>query len=203
MRKLHDIFARASDPVFAIDGARRVVYQNNAFTGILARPQAATAGRCCYEVVRGVCSRAGQEGMCSSDCTVGATLLQDRPVDAFGLTVPRRDGQALLFNVCAFPVNGTKTLAAVFIMRPVSMTSDAVSPPRAVIQDSDDPAPQLTLRERQILRMLANDVSIRSLAASLSISYVTARNHIRNIFAKLGVHNRAAAIGLAFRHNLL
>jgi DNA-binding CsgD family transcriptional regulator len=61
----------------------------------------------------------------------------------------------------------------------------------------------LTVREVEILRLVAAGKSNREIAASLFISDHTVRRHLQNIFAKLGVPSRAAATAFAFQHNLI
>jgi len=61
----------------------------------------------------------------------------------------------------------------------------------------------LTARELEVLRLVAAGKSNRDIAAELSISDHTARRHIQNIFAKLGVSSRAAATAFAYERGLL
>jgi len=52
----------------------------------------------------------------------------------------------------------------------------------------------LTPREREVLRLLAEGLSSRSVAAKMGISYTTVRTHIRSLGSKLGVHSKLEAI---------
>jgi DNA-binding NarL/FixJ family response regulator len=54
--------------------------------------------------------------------------------------------------------------------------------------------PQLTGRERQVLDLLAQGRANTAIAARLSLSHKTVRNHVSNILAKLQVTDRAQAI---------
>lgn len=54
--------------------------------------------------------------------------------------------------------------------------------------------PQLTPREREVLSLMAQQNSNQEIAESLSLSPKTVRNYVSNIFAKLQVADRAAAI---------
>lgn len=61
-----------------------------------------------------------------------------------------------------------------------------------------DPAfSELTQRERQILALIAEGRSNADIADQLSISDKTVRNHVSNLFNKLGVWSRAQAIVFA------
>ena len=61
----------------------------------------------------------------------------------------------------------------------------------------------LTMREIEILRLVATGMTNREIAATLVVSDHTVRRHLQNIFAKLGVSSRAAATAFAFQHDLL
>jgi DNA-binding NarL/FixJ family response regulator len=61
----------------------------------------------------------------------------------------------------------------------------------------------LTVREVQVLRLVAAGKSNRAIAAELTISDNTVARHVQNIFAKLDVSSRSAATAFAFEHGLL
>jgi DNA-binding NarL/FixJ family response regulator len=62
---------------------------------------------------------------------------------------------------------------------------------------------RLTAREKELLQALAEGLDGQEIAARLSISPVTERNHMANIFAKLGVHSRLQALVFALRHGIV
>jgi DNA-binding NarL/FixJ family response regulator len=53
---------------------------------------------------------------------------------------------------------------------------------------------RLTVREKEVLRLMAEGTSSRDIAARLGISYTTVRTHIRSLGSKLGVHSKLEAI---------
>jgi DNA-binding NarL/FixJ family response regulator len=61
----------------------------------------------------------------------------------------------------------------------------------------------LSLRETQVLRLVAAGKSNRAIAEELFLSEKTVHRHLSNIFAKLDVGSRAAATAYAFQHNLV
>ncbi len=72
-----------------------------------------------------------------------------------------------------------------------------LSPQRA------EPAQSLTEREIELLRLVAEGMSNKAIAQTLSISENTVKYHMRNILQKLGVQNRTEAVTQAIRAGLL
>jgi DNA-binding NarL/FixJ family response regulator len=62
---------------------------------------------------------------------------------------------------------------------------------------------ELTDREREVLRLVGAGYDNEQIGNELTISYDTVKNHLRNIYAKLGVTNRYQAIVFAFRSGLI
>lgn len=63
------------------------------------------------------------------------------------------------------------------------------------------PVDDLSEREKEILNLLARGLQYKSIAAELSLSVETIRTHIRNIYEKLQVHNKAEAIRKAYKND--
>jgi DNA-binding NarL/FixJ family response regulator len=82
------------------------------------------------------------------------------------------------------------------IARKVVRMFQRVAPPRETPGD-------LSPRETQILRLLADGHSYKTAAAELNISPDTVRFHIRHIYEKLHVHSKSEAVLKAFRTGLL
>jgi DNA-binding NarL/FixJ family response regulator len=64
-------------------------------------------------------------------------------------------------------------------------------------------APQLTPRELEVLRHVADGATNRDVASRLGISENTVKNHVRNILEKLRLHSRMEAVLYAMREKLL
>jgi DNA-binding NarL/FixJ family response regulator len=61
----------------------------------------------------------------------------------------------------------------------------------------------LTAREREVLALMADGRTNRQIAEQLVLSDKTVKRHLSNIFDKLGVNSRAAAVRSAFQSGLL
>jgi len=61
---------------------------------------------------------------------------------------------------------------------------------RGQARADDPPAPQLTEREREVLRMAAKGLTARQIAEHLVVSHRTVQNHIQNTLRKLQLRNK-------------
>ena len=69
---------------------------------------------------------------------------------------------------------------------------------REVSEDREDPSfGSLSVREREVLSLITEGLSNAEIAERLSISEKTVRNHVSNLFNKLGVWTRAQAMVFA------
>jgi len=65
------------------------------------------------------------------------------------------------------------------------------------------PAPELTVREREVLEQVTLGRSNKEIAAALAISENTVKNHLKNILEKLHLENRVQAATFALREGLV
>jgi len=61
----------------------------------------------------------------------------------------------------------------------------------------------LTKRELEVLGLVAQGMSNQEIAATLVLSEHTVHRHVANVFGKLGVSSRAAAVAQAAKLDLL
>lgn len=61
----------------------------------------------------------------------------------------------------------------------------------------------LSEREKEVLQLVAGGASNQEIAVSLGISQQTVKNHLRNVFTKLRVRRRGAAVINAVRRGLV
>jgi DNA-binding NarL/FixJ family response regulator len=63
--------------------------------------------------------------------------------------------------------------------------------------------PSLTNRETEVLQLIARGMRNKEIAAELKISDETAQGHVKNILAKLSVHDRTEAVAVAIRRGIV
>ena len=111
--------------------------------------------------------RYGAAGYLTKDVSPEALVRALRATQTGELVIPRRLAARLLARM------SRRSLA------------DAIASPT--------PIDQLTTRERDVLRLLADGLSDRDIAVALTISHRTVETHVSNILRKLDVRNRAEA----------
>jgi DNA-binding NarL/FixJ family response regulator len=117
-------------------------------------------------------------------------LLKDIPLDEVADTVRAVDGGQSLIN----PSMAGKLLTEFATLAGREAASE---PPQQV------PAPRLTDREMQVLKLIARGMNNRDIAKELFISENTVKNHVRNILEKLQIHSRMEAVMVAVREKLI
>lgn len=108
---------------------------------------------------------------------------------------------ALKAGACGYILKGASGEETVRAIRAAASGEAIFSPTIAqrimrhfMTSPPDVPFPELTQREREILALLAQGLTNSAIADRLSLSTKTVRNRVSDIFSKLHVSDRAAAI---------
>ena len=84
------------------------------------------------------------------------------------------------------------------------LVSAATATRPVAVPDAAAPTPDnLTVREVEVLRLIAAGRSNVQIAAELFVSEATVKTHINHLFAKTGARDRAQAVRYAYRHGLV
>jgi non-specific serine/threonine protein kinase len=133
-----------------------------------------------------------------------ASEFPPHPLDTEALTRALADVRARMGETAfaaaprdGHPLAWDAVLAEVDVLIDAATSMSPATPP--------DPASHydLSRREVEVLRYLAEGDSNRAIADRLSLSERTVENHVSHIFAKLEVTSRAAAATFAIRHDLI
>ena len=206
--------ATARDGVFAVDMEQCVVFWNQSAERILGYSASEALGKPCSEVLGGV----SEDGapVCGPMCTsIQLARLTEVSAPARTFLARSKDGTSKWINSAHVLLPDTGDAA--LLVHIFHEATDEVEPRRLVRRlqsllsqtpqasarrgprapENNGKATQLSPRELDVLRLLAQGFGTGAIAERLVISTTTARNHIQRILAKLGVHSRLEAVNSA------
>ena len=216
------LFQSTADGVHVVDGEQRIIFWNRAAGKVLGLRAEEVLGRYCYDVIAG----GDYQGhpFCRRGCPTIEAARRGRSVQNYDVCSRRAGGSTVWLNVSVLAVDDPegKGHLAVHLFRDVTrrrraeilaqQTIEAVGryQPREEAAEEGAgggpypaPAPHLTRREMEVLRLLAGGASVPVIARTLGINGTTVRNHIEHILGKLGVHSRLEAVVYAAQHRLV
>lgn len=180
---MHQI--RSGTAVFRTASDGRIAEWNpeaERLTGITAGE---ALGRPCWDVIAGRDADGGL--LCHPGCSTGRLAREGWPVRSLEahLHTPRGTKRLLVSTII---LGGRDDPTILHTMH------EAVDPATPAAEAG---APSLTPRQREILVLLAQGVRARQIAAILTLSETTVRNHIQAILTALGVHSQLEAVARA------
>lgn len=105
-----------------------------------------------------------------------------------------------LFHTIRAAAQGETLLQPEILARVMAHTQYR-SPPSA--PSLPDDAPDLTERELEVLTAVARGDRNKEIALQLGVTERTIKAHLTNVYNKLGVDSRAAAVSIAMQHGIL
>jgi DNA-binding NarL/FixJ family response regulator len=121
-------------------------------------------------------------------------VIQALKAGASGYVLKDSQASAIVSSILAV-VAGERVMASAVANRVLEMLTGATTPKE--FYDG------LTAREVEILKMLATGMANKQIAYKLKISEKTVRNHVSNMYEKLGIYDRAQAVLYAVRKGLV
>lgn len=121
------------------------------------------------------------------------------PMDPFEVYVRTATGmrRMAMIPIPVAPDASGAEAAWAYVMYPVHETGEGEQPRKSREELG------LTMRELEVVQLLAQGKSTDDIAADLSIARTTARNHIQSILQKLNVHSRLEAVAHLRRHGVV
>jgi DNA-binding NarL/FixJ family response regulator len=121
-------------------------------------------------------------------------VIQALKAGASGYVLKDSQAEAIVSSIQAV-ASGERVMASAVANRVLEMLSGTSTPKE--FYDG------LTVREVEILRLLATGMANKQIAYRLKISEKTVRNHVSNMYEKLGIYDRSQAVLYAVRKGLV
>lgn len=203
---LDQALARAGDGAFAIGGDGRVVLWNRAAERILGYSTREAIGRLCCDVFVGQDDKGNR--LCYQGCHVMTLVKLGESIQNFDMRTRTKAGHPVWLNISVLVMQGDRVPYGMVIhmFRDVTASKELLALVHERLSapvDGDQAAVPLTRRELEILRLMAGGARTKILAERLHVSPATVRNHVQNIFGKMGVHSRLEAVAYANQRRLL
>lgn len=203
-----EVVGRAGEAVMVTDDAGRILLWNHRAEEALGYTAAETIGRPCWEILHGYDCNGNR--LCLSGCHLMRLVDVNEPICPIDVRARDKAGEEVLLNMSTvgvpLPAGSWILIHALRNRRaaPEELRERGREESRpGCPPDPGRPRAALSNREREVLRLLAMGCNTRTAAARLRLAPDTVRNHVRNIFKKLGVHSRPAAVGRAAAERLL
>jgi len=146
-------------------------------------------------------------------------VIRGEPIQGFEIEAKKKGGQPVRLLLSVVVVLGRRKTEweVVYLLRPILRRRKAdeviervlANPPngRHVLDrtgsENGKNVPNLTRRQSDVLRLLAQGLSNEEIAKSLFLSVFTVRSHVQSILEKLEVHSKVEAVSRAFRDRLI
>jgi len=121
-------------------------------------------------------------------------VIQALKAGASGYVLKDSSAAAIVSSIAAV-LTGERVMASVVANRVLEMLTGTATPKE--FYDG------LTNREIEILKLLANGMANKQIAFRLKISEKTVRNHVSNMYEKLGIYDRSQAVLYAVKKGLV
>ena len=208
---LDELLSNTADGVCAITGEGKITLWNRSAEKILGYAVREVVGRPCCDVFVGRDTTGNR--LCYRGCHVQSLVKMGEPIQHFEMATRTKAGKPVWIDVSILVVPGSRNglQTTVHLFRDVTASHELEAllrerlaqpkpAPASVPGDSSTP---LTRRELEILRLMTSGANTKTMAERLHVSPATVRNHVQNIFGKLGVHSRLEAVASVTNRGLL
>ncbi|HXV64548.1 MAG TPA: LuxR C-terminal-related transcriptional regulator [Vicinamibacteria bacterium] len=212
-----EIVKRAAGPAIATDEKSRIVGWNRAARELL---ECSTGNDLEREPLNAVLEARDVFGnrLDFAQFPFHQMVTRGEPVNGFEVNARKQNGEALRLLVSVVVVLGPKRggYHLVYLMRPIYRRRKADEAIERILANSaygrhvldrsngdGGDVPELTRRQTDVLRLLAQGHNNEEIAELLSVSVFTVRSHVQSVLDKLGVHSKVEAVSRAFRDHLI
>lgn len=200
--------ARTDDAVFVVGPDYRVVYWDPRAEFLTGLAGAEVVGRPLYEAVAG--EREDGTPFCHCGCPVMRLARAGLSVPSHEARLYSPTGKKRWVGVTVLSVDAEEGPYLIHLLRDSQRMHDTLEMARGLIRRSngDTPgatgtAPELTARQLEVLRLLSEGKSARTVGRELCIAEATARGHVQALLRAFGVHSQVEALARARETGLL
>lgn len=207
MTSFEEVFESTTDAVFGTDKHMRIRFWNQCCERLFRLKKSKAIGKSCYEIICG--KDLHGNGFCNKNCTIAKHHDKSKPNRDWDLVLESNENESLVVNVGSYYIDrkgsSNDTEICVFHSMRIIHCHQLIrrlstgTQPRA----GNSRINRLSKREYEVLNLISSGVNVTSIANTLGISVTTVRNHIKNIYTKLGVHSQAEAINCAVQNGIV
>ena len=190
------------DAAFAVDRDGVISVWNQAAEKTFGYPASQALQQKCWKLLCGKDSFSNK--YCCKRCPLIDMAFKNEPVNGFKATFrTASDGRKQFSISCVTVFDESDNGLLLHLCHPQQETTDrdyqvTINKPVAIPKKVT-----ISIRETEVLSMLADEKSTREIASVLGISPATVRNHIYSILRKLRVHTRLEAVMSGKRRKLI
>ena len=214
--RMFSLLNEAPYGVYAVDMDQTILFWNRSAEQILGHASDEVTGRRCYEVLQSI-PEDGEAPVCMEGCPaiqwarkgIVPPVVHVSARCASGVRkhitvtplIVQNDEQRVLVHLFHERRNGAN--ARTIAERVLDALSSQMTPSNGSADSVGDHVEPLSIREAEVLRLLALGLEIEEIADDLNLSTHTVLNHVRNARRKLRARNRLAAVLTALRLGLI
>ncbi len=191
------------ETAFAVDRNGQIVIWNQAAEQTFGYSESEALVKQCWELLSGL-DIFGNPSCCEG-CPIRAAAFNDEPINRFQIYFETASHKRKRVTVSALILfNGPGKKVFVHLCHPESeLAGSTVIKHTANHLTLNEECKTLTPRETEVLTLLYKGMTVAKIAALLSVSSSTVRNHTHHILRKLEVHTRYEAVLLGRKLGLI
>ncbi len=216
--ELKNIIEGTAEPAFVLDANGHVVAWNRSARETFGVNEADAVGLHCSDLLHGI-DECGKR--CSHDCSIQKQALRNVPLKSYDIQLSA-DGERRWFSMVVTAVGDGQAQASytIHIAKPIDVQKRFELVLRDLIMKETDLSAagaskllaaerspsgftELTKRELEVLKLIAEGKTTAAIADRLFISKTTVNNHVRHILKKLNANSRLEAVRRAEQARLI
>lgn len=217
-REIKSLIESTADPAFSVNAMQNIEAWNQAAEVLFGIRAVDAIGKSCSSVINGY-DECGK--FCSEECCILDAAVKNKKVRNFDLQIgPENTKTWCNVSILIADVDEAVGPSSVHVLRPIDVskrlevlvrdfvvneTGVSAKEAEQLTKITRTPARETSLspRELEVLKLLANGKTSKTMAEELCISPTTVNNHVQHVLKKLNAHTRLEAVRRAERAGLI